>query len=208
MMGSSTIAKEKDEETNIICFAAKNKWICAPEDKQEIASKKAEKLIEKHSSELSTSEVVIKTINMPKFNSINSVESNRNEKPFTENTSEPLEAENVTIVRPAQQIVKEPLIKDISLESNPYAKLWSHQLIGLSNPQSAINFIKQKDLNKDDILVIKSTRAGMDWWIILYGLYKDKSTGQANEINLPTNLDKPWLRPLKNLQVKGFIEKF
>lgn len=208
LIGTSTFAKDK-EETNIICFAAKNKWVCAPEGKQELASKKAEKLIEKHSSEQSLSDVVIKSIKIPKFNSTNSINTNRNNKQLTETSNKLQEKANkATFVKSTQQIVKKPVIKELNSNSNPYAKLWSHQLIGLSSPQSAINFIRQKDLNKDDILVIKSTRAGMDWWIVLYGLYKNKSIGLASEANLPVNLDKPWLRPLKNLEVNGFIEKF
>ena len=48
----------------------------------------------------------------------------------------------------------------------------------------------------------------MDWWIILFGLYKDKQTGLDNNDNLPKEINTPWLRPLKDLQVNGFIEKF
>ena len=193
-------AKDKDEDTNIICYAAKNKWICAPENQQGTASKQATKFIKENSSELKTSEVVIKTISIPTFNT-----STISDKPLGKTKSE-----IKPTVNDRSKVVRKPTIKTktIAKNDNPYARLWSHQLIGLSTPQSAINFVKQKNLNKDDVLIVKSVRANMDWWIVLFGLYKDKKTGIDNEENLPINIDKPWLRPLKNLQVLGFVEKF
>jgi septal ring-binding cell division protein DamX len=186
-----TSAKEKNDDTNIICFAAKNKWICAPEGKKEIANNKAKKLLQANKSELNTSDVVIKTIKIPKFDSPASINTAKSQ---TKSTHTILKPNNINIQH--------------SPMDNAYAKLWSHQLIGVSTPQSAVNFVKNNKLDKNEILIIKSTRANMDWWIVLYGLYKDKQTGQDNESNLPSIIKKPWLRPLKNLQVNGFIEKF
>ncbi|MBL4660906.1 MAG: hypothetical protein JKY19_11175 [Alcanivoracaceae bacterium] len=196
----AVMAKEPDKDTNIICYAAKNKWICAPEDQQEIANKQAIKFIKENSSELKTSEVVIKTISMPTFNTA----TINNDKPLGQTKS----GLSVAPTKPDTVQNSTVELKEVAVNDNPYAKLWSHQLIGLSTPQSAINFVKQNDLIKDEVLIVKSVRANMDWWIVLYGLYKDKKTGLENEINLPANIDKPWLRPLRNLQVLGFVEKF
>jgi septal ring-binding cell division protein DamX len=196
------LAKEKkdDEDTNIICFAAQNKWVCAPEDRQQLANEKAQKLLKDKGSEYESTEVVIKSINIPKFETV--VVNNNKEAEQA--------AEDISNVHIEQEKAKpKAAIKLTQGEnSNPYALLWSHQLIGLSTPQSAINYVQNKKLNKNDILIIKSIRNNMDWWIVLYGLYKDKQTGLDNEMNLPVNIDKPWLRPLKNLQVNGYIEKF
>jgi len=194
-----TMAKEKGEDTNIICYAAKNKWICAPENQQEIANKQAIKFINENSSELETSEVVIKTISMPSFNT-----STINDKPPGKTKPE------LSVAKSKSDTVQSSTVKlkKVAVNDNPYANLWSHQLIGLSTPQSAINFVKQNNLNRDDVLIVKSVRANMDWWIVLFGLYKDKKTGIDNEENLPVNIDKPWLRPLRNLLVLGFVEKF
>ena len=196
----AVIAKEPDKDTNIICYAAKNKWICAPENQQETANKQATKFIKDNSSELETSEVVIKTISMPTFNS----SAINNDKPLNKARPES------PVAKTKPEAVHNPPVemKKVAVNDNPYANLWSHQLIGLSTPQSAVNFVKQNNLNKDDVLIVKSIRANMDWWIVLYGLYKDKKTGIDNEENLPLNIDKPWLRPLRNLQVLGFVEKF
>ncbi|MCF6319651.1 MAG: hypothetical protein L3J83_10315 [Proteobacteria bacterium] len=200
---SNERSKEKPNETNIVCFAAKNQWVCAPEDQQEIANEKAKKLLIKKDSELVTSDVVIKSINIPKFDTPISIEP----EPLISSTT----ADNKT----TSKVPSNPNKEKTDLEAaqlkhniNPYAELWSHQLIGVSTPRSATNFVKKHNLNKDDILIIQSVRNGMDWWIILFGLYQDKKTGLNNEINLPPNINKPWLRPLKNLQVNGFIEKF
>ncbi len=197
-------SKDKPKETNIVCFAAKNKWVCAPEDQQEIASEKANKLLENKHSELETSEVVIKSINIPKFDSPPARIEQKIQTPdvITENT---------TVSKKELNNSKEslsPKVTKYKENTNPYAELWSHQLIGVSTPQNAINYVRKHNLNKDDILIIQSVRNGMDWWIILFGLYQDKQTGLDSVSNLPENINKPWLRPLKNLQVNGFIEKF
>jgi len=203
-------AKKKTKETNIVCFATQKKWICAPEDQQNVANQKARKLVEKQASEMDSSPVVINTINIPKFNT----------------TPGPTESKNIDDNRVAftskqKTILPEPtkdeVIKPIETHKpnfetnnsvNPYAKLWSYQLIGVSTPQSAVNFVKNNKLNRDDILIIKSIRADMDWWVVLYGLYKDKQTGADNQSNLPSGIQKPWLRSLKNLVINGYIEKY
>lgn len=203
------VAKKKDIETNIVCFAAKNKWICAPEDQQNIASEKATKLLDAHASEIGSSEVVIKSINIPKFNSSNSYDSFNAAKiePKTPSeTNQQIDTEQAS-EKTDKQAGSNIKLKDTT-NNNPYAKLWSHQLIGVSTHQSAINYVKKMRLNKDDVLILKSSRANMDWWIVLFGLYKDKQTGIDNAINLPSNIDPPWLRPLRNLEVKGFVESY
>lgn len=196
--------KEKPKETNIVCFAAKNKWVCAPEDQQKIANEKAKKLLVKNNSELETSEVVIRPINLPKFNT--------SSEPAEQTTLTPdVNTDNTIISKEEPNNNRDSSISTITKHkknTNPYAELWSHQLIGVSTPQNAINYVRKHKLNKDDILIIQTVRNSMDWWIILFGLYKDKQTGLDNESNLPKNIDTPWLRPLKNLQVNGFIEKF
>lgn len=206
----ATYAQDKGEkDTNIICFAAQNKWVCAPEDKQHIANEKATKLIDENSSELKTSDVVIKSINIPKFDVSNNINNPQISSASVNNGTQTSKQKTETSPKVVEE--KQPLpnstVTQIN-DNNPYAKLWSHQLIGLSTPQSAINFVKQKELDPDEVLIIKSTRANMDWWIVLYGLYKDKQTGLDNEASLPKNIEKPWLRPLKNLKAFGFIDKF
>ena len=201
-------AKDNDNETNIVCFAANSKWVCAPQDQQEIAIEKATKLLESQSTRVGSPEVVIKPIKIPKFNTKNSFDH----------------VEEVKINSQAQPTQGNIEIKESSLEkkqrsdsrvrikststNNPYASLWSHQLIGVSTSQNAINYVLHKKLNKEDILIIKSSRENNDWWIVLYGLYKDKQTGLDNAQNLPSNIDPPWLRPLANLEVNGFVESF
>jgi hypothetical protein len=192
-------AKSKEKDTEIICFAAQNKWICAPADQQELASQKAQKLLDKKKSELTSSNVVIKSINIPKFETQS---SNFKEPPIIDNSNENIIIPELKNNKPKVESISE------NIKDNPYAKLWSHQLIGLSTPNSAIKFVKQNNLNKDEILIIKSTRADMDWWIVLFGLYADKQTGLDNSGNLPKNINQVWLRPLNNLIVNGFVDKY
>ncbi|MFK8011093.1 MAG: SPOR domain-containing protein [Marinicellaceae bacterium] len=205
MASSICVAQNKDNETNIVCFATQNKWICAPEDQQNIANEKASKLLEKQTSELKSADVVIKPINMPKFNTQNSIVAKDDDK--SKSNRNLVNKTTPTQTSKKSQDSSEVNYKEVSA-SNPYAKLWSHQLIGVSSSQGAINYVNQKQLNKDEVLILKTLRSDKDWWIVLYGLYKDKQTGLDNANNLPANIDPPWLRPLKNLQVKGFIEKY
>ena len=196
-------AKKEEKDTEIICFAAQNKWICAPADQQDIASQKAQKLLDKSKSEIGSSEVVIKSINIPKFDTrVKEVphDTLSNQQHIVNNPIEKQKIEGLNN--------NKPIFKTINENENPYANLWSHQLIGLSTPNSAIKFVKQHNLDINEVLIIQSTRANMDWWIVLYGLYADKQTGLDNAINLPKHINNSWLRPLKNLVVNGFVEKF
>jgi len=210
IMASISVAKKEVKETEIICFATKDKWICAPEDKQNIANEKAAKLLEKQTSELEPTDIVIKSINIPKFNTYDSSQSRNNPVGSLDPARNDLNLE-----KSQQQVNNKPDIKSPNEakiakteNDNPYAKLWSHQLIGVSTHQSAINYVHKNQINQEDVLIIKSTRLEKDWWIVLFGLYKDKQTGLDNENNLPRNINKPWLRPLKNLVVNGFIEQY
>lgn len=203
MLSLSSLAKKESKETNIVCFAANKQWVCAPEGKEELANQKAKQLLEDNSG-TDMSDIVIKTINIPKF------DSPKSENPNTLNQKQDNLIAQSPIVNDAIKIKKQDSTKKIQsteLTENPYSKLWSHQLIGVSTPQNAINYVKKNRLSKEDVLIIKSERKGMDWWIVLYGLYKDKQTGLENEANLPIK-SQSWLRPLKNLQVNGFIEKY
>lgn len=193
-------AKKQEKDTEIICFAAQNKWVCAPADQQELANTKAQKLLSKSGTEAEVTDVVIRPINIPKFNSSDDVFFNP-----VKVDKQPLTKEISTKKEPTH---KNTALQPIKSNDNPYAKLWSHQLIGLSTPNRAIKFVNQKNLNKEEVLIIQSTRDNMDWWIVLYGLYNNKQTGLDNEINLPKNLNNAWLRPLKGLKVNGFIDKF
>lgn len=191
---SSVFAKQKNKETNIVCFAAKTKWVCAPENQQSIASGKAKLLLEKKTDRLLSPEVEINTIKFPKFS----------KKPEPRRTQQ-LSNKFIDFTTEKKDKIK---IQTTETHVNPYAKLWSHQLVGLSTPQAAINFVKEKQLSQSKVLIIKSSRENMDWWIVLYELYDGKQGGIDNEINLPNTINKPWLRPLKNLIFIEILENY
>lgn len=176
------VAKENEaKDTNIICYAVQSRWICAAENQKELANKESKRLIQKNHTKTNTSDVVIKQINIPKFNS------------SPEKLPKKYKNNNLSLV---------------NKNTNPYKNLWSYQLIGVSTSQSAINFTEKNHLNKNDVLIIKSEHKNMDWWIVLYGLYKDKETGISDRFNIPNSIHKYWLRPLKNLVINGYIDKF
>ena len=181
MCSTAFAAKNSKKETNIVCYAAQSKWICAPEDKKELANIESTKLNNKNADSQLSSNVVIKQLKVPQF--ISSKASNSKAKSF-----------------------KAP--EQTSNNDNPYENLWSYQLVGVSTPQNALNFVNKNKLNKDDILIIKSTHNNMNWWIVLYGLYKDKQTGIKDKANIPPTIKKHWLRSLNNLVVNGYIDEF
>lgn len=195
---------EKNKDIDIICYATPQKWVCAPETEKQLANEKAEKLIKKYNEEV-PSNIVIKSIDIPKFTEQEPVQDSRQSfvnmlSPRRKDEPPPPEDANLK---------QQSAMTEVSHnQGNPYAKLWSHQLIGVSTPQQAVRYVKQMGLDRQEILIIKSVRNGHDWWIVLLGLYKDKQTGKNNEINLPDNVEQAWLRPLKNLDVRGFIEDF
>jgi septal ring-binding cell division protein DamX len=211
----SVAAEKKSEDIDIVCYATPKQWVCAPESEKQKANEKAAELVEKYEKE-APSNIVIKTIDIPKFESAEPVKKDdfysailpREEVVNKDEVVEDAVETEQSATEPVAQSQKQPQNNYTPVDSNPYARLWSHQLIGVSTPQNAVKFVVSKKLRKEDVLIIKTTRVGMEWWVVLFGLYKDKQTGIENEVNLPTNLDKPWLRPLFNLDVLGFIEDF
>ncbi len=181
MCSSVFAAKNNEEETNVVCYAAQSKWVCAPEDKKELANIESTKLNEENSTKQLSSKVVIKQLKVPQFISSNTSNSK------TQGFKKSIQTFN---------------------NDNPYENLWSYQLVGVSTPQNALNFVNKNGLNKNNILIIKSTHNNMDWWIILYGLYKDKQTGIKDKPNIPPSIKKYWLRSLNNLVVNGYIDEF
>jgi septal ring-binding cell division protein DamX len=89
-----------------------------------------------------------------------------------------------------------------------YSKYWSYQLVGVSTQQAAINFVKQMDLSKADVMIIESEHNNYEWFVVLFKLYNDKDTAVKDELNLPQGLLNPWLRPLNSLTIKNIVESF
>lgn len=194
--------KEKPKDTNIICFAAKNEWICAPEDKQQIAVDKVKNLtVDSRANELPLSEVIIKTVSIPKFQEKHPSPDNElvqfQQKPKPKPKPKPLPSR-------VEQVEYTNETEDSFINYNDY---WSYQLIGVSNKQAALKFISDKGLNKEDVLLVKSSRKNNDWWIVLFGLYEDREIGKNSMFKLPNNIKQHWLRPLIKLNVNDNIIK-
>jgi septal ring-binding cell division protein DamX len=199
-------AQEPAKDTDIVCFAAQKKWICAPKDNQKMAQEKAGKLIKQDSnnSEVQKSEVVVRSLNIPKIEAID----------YSAATSP---VDEPTIQSSKEEIVEEPPLEPSKIQSEyntkpesikDYADFWSYQLIGVSTQQAAIKYVEQNQLNKLDVLIVESEHQGYDWFVVLFKLYQDRTSAIQDLNNLPSNLKKPWLRPLKNLVIKSFIEDF
>ncbi len=209
-------AKETVKDTDIVCFAAQKKWICAPKDNQQIAQEKAKKLIKEDTKQINdeakNSEVVVRSLNIPKLKAVDDsvTTSNNIDNPVTtsDNTNNTSTNVNNEINKP---ISKSDNLRDNPNKTNPvsdYSSYWSYQLIGVSTEQAAFNFVAQNNIHKSDLLIVKSEFNGFDWFVVLYNLYKDKASGIQDRSNIPENIEKPWLRPLSNLVIKSVVEDF
>ena len=189
LISFAAYAKSKDE-TNIVCFAAKNKWVCAPEDRQELANEKAKKLLEK--SNKPTQNIKIKPLTIPSFIPI----AQEEQIPLQIKSSKPVAKKDNSTYSESYNL-KKPI---------DYQKYWSYQLIGVSTLQNAKNFIQQKKLNASKLIIIESTRKGMPWWVVLFGLFEDKAIAQENLNKLPQGLKNTWLRSLKELAIVKIVD--
>ena len=189
----ASLAKEQNKETNITCYAAKNKWICASDSQQQEAESKANLFSQ---SEVETSDVVIKPLNLPKFSSkpqshhpSKKKSQQTNNRPSENNPQKTVKQINHTQVTP----------------SNQYQNYWTYQLIGVSTKNNALKYVSKNNFSQDKIQVIKTRHNSMDWWIVTFGLYRNKQAAINDRDNLPSTHAKPWLRPLKNTEIIEII---
>jgi septal ring-binding cell division protein DamX len=201
-------AKESDKDTNIVCFAAQKKWICAPKDNQDIAQEKAGKLIKQEASKTETqkSEVVVRSLNIPKMQAIDYSDPNpSNTGSSINDSSESMDPEPIE-VKVSNKDTTNTFSKPINIDD--YSKYWSYQLVGVSTQQAAIKFVQKNNLSNEDIMIVESEHNTYEWFVVLYKLYNDKDSAAKDQYNLPTGLNKPWLRPLNSLKIKSIIKEF
>ncbi|WP_020410310.1 AAA family ATPase [Hahella ganghwensis] len=79
---------------------------------------------------------------------------------------------------------------------------WTIQVLGSFSSESATEFLKGLD-NTEGYFYVKSDYQGKDWYVVLHGVYLDKTTAREGLGNLPANIQEAgaWIRSLGGLHV-------
>ncbi|MDH5369237.1 MAG: SPOR domain-containing protein [Gammaproteobacteria bacterium] len=72
------------------------------------------------------------------------------------------------------------------------------QLLG-THQQSALPDYVKKFALKNDAAMFKTKRNGKDWFTLIYGHYPTKSAAQTAANQLPTGVNKPWIRSFASI---------
>ncbi|WP_154222513.1 SPOR domain-containing protein [Marinicella rhabdoformis] len=183
---------EKDSppsETEIICFAAKEKWVCAPASDQQQAKDKAMRLIEEKSQ---TDDVVIKTIPVEEeWNDVVIEEST------TANASDAIESSGVevenTVAKESTVINQNPSPQQTQKseqqpehQSNVFSdwkanhnQQWTLQAVGTTNLSNIERFITDNQLGNQTMSIATTEVKGAPWHIVLVGLFDNREQALA-----------------------------
>ncbi len=218
-----------DNSTEIVCFAANNKWVCAPENERENALRKAESINQQAESDpASETDIEINTLpNQPRFNEVEETpqpvqqpaqriarpEASRAESTEPSETtrqpirSTPAPATQQTPVRSERDSgVTETTMHLQSFEDwqQTHRNHWSLQVVGVGNRQNLPAFIRQHGLDDGPIAVVRTEVNGNPWWVVLYGLYPDRDAALEGKENLPRRLiSGAWVRQINAIQGRG-----
>jgi len=128
------------------------------------------------------------------------------------------------VEQPAEAPTSEPVIPVSNIEpdvatsppeqapsDSPHSESWllqqspdtfTLQLLGSRDQSSIADYIKHHALASEETAWYKGHYRGADWYVLLYGIYPDKTTALAARNALPDKVQKasPWPRSLKSVQ--------
>lgn len=205
-------------ENNIVCFAAKKQWVCAPADEQDKAKEKAMKLVlDTDQQELADDSVEIQTLqpinigeqarevntdnNMqfdikdftPREDAIENDETvDKKETVQNQVAASVPQAQNDAMIEPTKTAQEEQEYNKAPTSfrywQNNFAEQWTFQVVGTSNRHHIDDFITRNGLRQQSHTVVKTQRDGADWWIVLTGLYASKEQAKSEQHTLPVSL--------------------
>lgn len=220
----ATAQEEQIPENNIICYAAKSKWVCAPADDEEKAKAKARNLALNSDDDVDES-VTITTLNQ------NNIGAEVRQEPLVDNSIQGVikdfiprqktqDPETRTVTNDTQTVESKPVItnnipaedpaatpksnKDVANDFNQwqqfYGDQWTFQVIGTSNRHQLNQFIEQHGLDQLQYSVVKTQANGADWWVVLAGLYDSREQALDKRYLLPDQLAADaWVRQIKSI---------
>jgi len=220
-------APESVNETNIICYAAKSKWVCAPADDKQKAQEKAMKLaLDSNDNSTLSQSVEIQTIapnniseqvqevETPLQSSIKDFVSRDDAVNVADNKQDTADSNqnNPVITKPNEVHNHQPLVDsietnqsagdraDFSQWQSMYPSYWTFQVIGTSNRHHLDDFVLKHGLDQTSHHIVKTQANGADWWIVLSGLYNSREVALGQRDQLPVELSaNAWVRQIKSI---------
>lgn len=234
MVAAQQEGTDPPAENNIICFAAKKQWVCAPADEQEKAREKASRLaLEPEKPDLIDTSVEIQPLQSTRIDQTametrlehavrdfvardelagtSQAENNttatdamaeQQEPEPTNTTTESVGVESQTATnQPADIPGFQTAPTDFAYWKANFAEQWTFQVVGTSNRHQLTGFIEQNDLHNHNYTIVKTQRAGADWWVVLTGLYQSRTQAKSQQHSLPEALaDTAWVRQIKTIE--------
>jgi len=204
-------------ENNIICYAAKSKWVCAPANQKEKAQQKVKTLIleEQTSADVEPTEgfrdgVEIKTI---KYDDIAGQVKEVSIDDTTDKSA-------IGIVAKEQSVIKNDVVNTITSAvettkptpdtvnlnndftdwQNNHPNQWSFQVVGTSNRHKLDAFFSENGLQANACVVVKTQVNNADWWVVLCGLYANRDEAINSRHLLPEKIStNAWVRQIKTI---------
>ena len=204
------------ERAEVVCYAAEDRWVCAPK-----GSEKPTAAIEEAKNEANAQNDDIDELSDD--DSINPLDP-------------PQGVEVMTDAAPAQPVVN-PMAQtpeDVLTEQSPQATIppesrptiseqtedipqtpdyagdnwferypdhWTIQILGVANRQNLADYIQQQQLTDDNHRIVETRANGVPWWVVIYGHYPNREAADQARNQLPAKLsDGAWLRPLSSLK--------
>lgn len=226
LTSSGAVAKkeplvEKDDppaETEIICFAAKEKWVCAPARERQQAHQKAMRLIEtpddNEVDDEPATQVQITTVPQSTQWDVTeeSLADNEVNAPAQVEVAEsdPTPATQATPTEKA--ITSDQSDTELSATASPSSlnfrdwqqqqpAAWVLQLVGTTNLPNLEQFINQHDLSDATFAIATTEVKGAPWHIVLLGVFDSREAALAHRDTLSQSLQSAWARPVAGIQL-------
>jgi len=209
------------ERAEMVCYAAKDRWVCAPKGSEKptaaIEGIKAETSSQADDLDELTEEDSINPLNPPA--GVEAMTDTAPAKPMLNPMNETPE-DVVTEQSPQATVPAEPeqpqtaqAITADQIETTTqapdyvgdnwfqrYPEHWTIQIIGVANQQNLEAFIRQQQLTDQDYRIVETVASGAPWWVVVYGHYPNREAADQARMNLPDHLAMDaWLRPLSSL---------
>lgn len=211
-------------ETEIVCFAAMEKWVCAPASDQQQAKDKAMRLIDE---KMQQDAVVIQTI--PTENQWQAVvvdESATSESPaeisvtlaepqIEVNSASATVQDNPVITRSEQvEPTADQPVAEVALGSQKqsahfsdwqanHSQQWTLQAVGTTNLPNLAGYINQNALDSENMAVATTEVKGAPWHIVLVGVFADREQALAYKMEAQSQgaswANQAWPRPIAGI---------
>ncbi len=125
---------------------------------------------------------------------------NEDEKTLAEKTAANTDEEAITLPREDNVVVRHSRFRGDKWMSSQQKGSYTIQVLGSRNEQTAIKYIEGESSSKE-LLYIESRYKEKPWFVVIFGVYPNKTAARTVLDKLPTSVkkQKPWIRSLKGL---------